>query len=159
MEDDGFEFETTLREKSNVFAFPIEDAQDLDFFDQPKLSPEEIAEGTVRSENVIGSFAVYPRTKTNHRVGNTLSMPPGRPVTSIGQRLRCLPEAVRISQVKFSSCVLNGSPREQPCRSHIYKGEQKNCWPRTPANEACALFRELGLPARMLCQLANAGMG
>jgi hypothetical protein len=72
MEDDGFEFETTLREKSNVFAFPIEDAQDLDFFDQPKLSPKEIAEGTVRPENVIGSSAVYPKTKTNHRVGDTL---------------------------------------------------------------------------------------
>ena len=71
MEDDGFEFETTLREKSNVFAFPIEDAQDLDFFDRPKLSPEEIAEGTVRPENIIGSYGVYPKTKTNHRVGNT----------------------------------------------------------------------------------------
>jgi hypothetical protein len=68
----GFEIEIILQEKSNVFAFPIEDAQDLDFFDQPKLSPEEIAEGTVRPENVIGSYAVYPKAETNHRVGDTL---------------------------------------------------------------------------------------
>ena len=72
MEDGGFENEIILQEKWNVFAFPIEDAQDLDFFDQPKLSLEEIAEGTVRPENVIGSYAVYPKTKTNHRVGDAL---------------------------------------------------------------------------------------
>jgi hypothetical protein len=62
----SFESEIILQEKSNVFAFPIEDAQDLDFFDQPKLSPEEIAKGTVRPENAIGSYAIYPKTKTNH---------------------------------------------------------------------------------------------
>jgi hypothetical protein len=56
MEDAGFEDEIILQE--NVFAFPIEDAQDLDFIDQPKLSPEEIAEGAVWPENVIGSYAV-----------------------------------------------------------------------------------------------------
>jgi hypothetical protein len=61
----GFQIEIILQEKSNVFAFPIEDAQDLDFFDQPKLSPEEIAEGTVRPEN-------DPKAETNHRVGDTL---------------------------------------------------------------------------------------
>lgn len=37
MEDGGFENEIILQEKSNVFAYSIEDAQDLDFFDQPKL--------------------------------------------------------------------------------------------------------------------------
>jgi hypothetical protein len=68
----GFQIEIILQEKSNVFAFPIEDAQDLDFFDQPKLSPEEIAEGTVRPENVIDSYTVYPKAETNHRVGDTL---------------------------------------------------------------------------------------
>jgi hypothetical protein len=44
--------EVTLQEKEKVFAFPIEDTQDLDFFDQPKLSSEEIAEGTVRPDKV-----------------------------------------------------------------------------------------------------------
>jgi hypothetical protein len=55
MEDGGSENDIILQEKSNVFAFPIEDPQDLDFFDQSKLSPEEIAQGTVRPENLIGS--------------------------------------------------------------------------------------------------------
>lgn len=72
MDDGGFEIEIILQEKSNVFAFRIEDAHDLDFFDWPKLSPEENSEGTVRPENVIGSYAVYPKTKTNHRVDDTL---------------------------------------------------------------------------------------
>ena len=75
LEDGGFENKSILQEKSNVFAFPIEDPQDCDVFDQPKLSPEEIAEGTVRPENLIGSYAVYPKTKTNHRVGDTLIVP------------------------------------------------------------------------------------
>jgi hypothetical protein len=57
MKDGGSEIEIIFQEKpkSNVFAFPIEDAQDLDFFDQPKLSPEKIAEDTVRPESVICS--------------------------------------------------------------------------------------------------------
>jgi hypothetical protein len=75
IEDGGFEIEIILQEKSNVFGFPSEDPQDRDVFDQPKLSPEEIAEGTVRPENLIGSYAVYPKTKTNHRVGDTLIVP------------------------------------------------------------------------------------
>jgi hypothetical protein len=63
MEDDGFEFETTLREKSNVFAFPIEDAQDLDFFDQPKLSPKEIAEVPFGLKTSSAPLRSTPRPK------------------------------------------------------------------------------------------------
>ena len=44
----------------------------LDFFDQPKPSPKEIPEGTVRHESVIGSYAVYHKTKANHRIGDTI---------------------------------------------------------------------------------------
>ena len=74
MGDGGFEIEIILREKpkSSVFAFPIEDAQDLDFFDQPQPSPKEIPEGTVRDESVIGSYAVYHKTKANPRIGDTI---------------------------------------------------------------------------------------
>jgi hypothetical protein len=73
MEDGGFEIEIVLDEApaSNVFEFQIEGAEDLDFFYQPPLSDEEIAEGAVRPENVIGSYAVYHKAKANHRVGNT----------------------------------------------------------------------------------------
>lgn len=73
MEDGGFEIEVILDEipDSNVFDFKIEGAEDLDFFYQPPLTQGEIDEGTVRPENVIGSYAVYHKTKKNHKVGDT----------------------------------------------------------------------------------------
>ena len=73
MEDGGFEIEIILDEipATNVFEFTIEGAEDLDFFYQPALTDEESAEGAVRPENVIGSYAVYHKTKANHRVGDT----------------------------------------------------------------------------------------
>jgi hypothetical protein len=82
MGDGGFEIEIILREKpkSNVCAFPIEDAQDLDFIDQPKPPPEEIPEGTVRHESVIGSYAVYHKAKANHRIGAMVSTTASRTV-------------------------------------------------------------------------------
>ena len=73
MEDGGFEIEIVLNEKpdTNVFEFQIEGAEELDFFYQPPLSQEEIDEGAFRPENVIGSYAVYHKTKANHRIGDT----------------------------------------------------------------------------------------
>ena len=70
MEDGGFEIEIALDEApaSNVFDFQIERAADLDFFYQPELTAEEIAEGAVRPENVVDSCAVHHKTKANHRV-------------------------------------------------------------------------------------------
>lgn len=73
MEDGGYEIEVYLKEKpeTNVFNFTIEGAEELDFFYQPELTPEEIAEGASRPENVIGSYAVYHKTKANHIEGQT----------------------------------------------------------------------------------------
>jgi hypothetical protein len=73
MEDGGFEIEVYLRERpaSNDFRFDIEGAEELDFFYQPELTPEEIEAGAVRPENVVGSYAVFHKTKANHRVGDT----------------------------------------------------------------------------------------
>lgn len=73
IDDQHFEIEVVLNEKpdTNVFEFQIEGAEDLDFFYQPELTPEEIAEGADRPENVIGSYAVYHKTKANHRIGDT----------------------------------------------------------------------------------------
>ena len=72
-EDGFFEIEIVLNEKpaKNTFDFAIEGAGSLDFFYQPELTPEEIDEGASRPENVIGSYAVYHKTKANHRVGST----------------------------------------------------------------------------------------
>jgi hypothetical protein len=99
--DGGFEIEIILWEKpkSNVFALPIEDAQDLDFFDQPKPSAEEIPEGTVRPESVIGSYARYHKTKVNHRVGAT--------IYATGKACHIYrPNEVRIGRRKFGQCSL-----------------------------------------------------
>jgi len=73
MEDGGFEIEVILNEKpdTNVWEFKIEGAEELDFFYQPELTPEEIAEGAERPENVIGSYAVYHKEKVNHVLGAT----------------------------------------------------------------------------------------
>jgi len=65
----GFEFEVILKKKpkTNKIVLNIE-TQGLKFYYQPELTPEEIAEGAVRPDNVVGSYAVYHATRTNmHR--------------------------------------------------------------------------------------------
>ena len=73
MEDGGMEINIHLAAKpaSNVFTFQLENWQNLDFFYQPELTPEEIAEGAYRPENVIGSYAVYYKDHANHVLGQT----------------------------------------------------------------------------------------
>lgn len=68
-----FDIDFTLDSKpdTNVFTYKIEGAEEFDFFYQPELTQEEIDEGAERPENVVGSYAVYHRTKANHRVGST----------------------------------------------------------------------------------------
>lgn len=60
----GYEFEVILKEKpkSNVVSFTL-NTKGLDFFYQPPLTQKEIDEGAVRPENVVGSYAVYHKTK------------------------------------------------------------------------------------------------
>jgi len=72
-EDGGFEIEVVLSEipESNVFDFQLSGYENLDFFYQGELTPEEIAEGAERPENIIGSYAVYHKEKANHRLGAT----------------------------------------------------------------------------------------
>lgn len=65
---DGLEWEIVLSSKppTNRFAFPIQ-TEGLDFYYQPPLTPEEIAEGCVRPDSVVGSYAVYHSTKRWNR--------------------------------------------------------------------------------------------
>jgi len=71
-EEGGFELETILYEKpdSNILEYTIE-SKELDFFYQPPLTQEEIDEGCFAPENVIGSYAVYHKTKKDNysRIG------------------------------------------------------------------------------------------
>lgn len=71
--EEGFKIDILLDEKpdTNVFTLELEGWEDLDFFYQAELTPEEIAEGASRPENVVGSYAVYHKTKANHVLGKT----------------------------------------------------------------------------------------
>lgn len=60
VEDGGYEFEITLKKvpKTNKITFSLM-SKGVDFYYQPPLTEEEIANGDYRPENVIGSYAVY----------------------------------------------------------------------------------------------------
>lgn len=70
---DAMKIDVLLNEKpkTNRFCYTIEGWEDYDFFLQPALTPEEIAEGAERTEEIVGSYAVYHKTLKNHRVGST----------------------------------------------------------------------------------------
>lgn len=69
-EDGGFEFEVELAEKpaDNVLRFSIR-TKEFNFYYQPELTEEEKAEGANRPEDVVGSYAVYHKSKAHNRVG------------------------------------------------------------------------------------------
>lgn len=71
--DGGVEINVILDSKpaSNVFNFVIDGAENLDFFYQPSLTPQEIAKGSIRPENAIGSYAVYYKNHAGHIEGKT----------------------------------------------------------------------------------------
>jgi len=60
----GYEVEVVLKERpeTNVIEFTIQ-TKDLNFFYQPPLTQEEIDRGDFRPENVVGSYAVYHKTR------------------------------------------------------------------------------------------------
>lgn len=66
----AFEYQIDLNEKpdTNIVSFDIE-TKGLDFFYQPALTAEEIAEGANRPDNVIGSYAVYASENKINYVG------------------------------------------------------------------------------------------
>lgn len=63
-ENGGHEFEWVLPKKptSNILTATIQ-TKGLDFFYQPPLTQQEIDEGSQRPDNVVGSYAVYHKTK------------------------------------------------------------------------------------------------
>lgn len=69
IDDDLFEFEIILNEKpsKNTWSFAITGHEDFDFFYQPPLTQQEIDDGYERPENVIGSYAVYHKTKKDNQ--------------------------------------------------------------------------------------------
>ena len=69
-DEGGQEFEIILKEppKTNVIEFSLQ-TKGLDFFYQPPLTQEEINKGDFRSENVVGSYAVYASENKINYVG------------------------------------------------------------------------------------------
>jgi RHS repeat-associated protein len=73
MEAGGFEIDLVLNDvpTTNIFDFSIDGTSDLNFFKQRALTEQEIADGAIRPENVVGSYAVYHKTKRDHVEGET----------------------------------------------------------------------------------------
>lgn len=71
--ENEFDIDFTVDKKpeTNVFEYKLEGVEDFDFFYQPALTSEEISKGAKRPDNVVGSYAVYSKTKANHRIGST----------------------------------------------------------------------------------------
>lgn len=63
--------------------------ENFDFFYQPALTAQEIADGCVRPENVVGSYAVYHKTKVNNQYQTGKAFHIFRPcwIAADGQRL------------------------------------------------------------------------
>lgn len=89
---DGNEFDIdfTLHSKpnTNIFTYTVEGAENFDFFYQPPMTEDPLRFDAVRCtetqcfdeeglpvherpENVVGSYAVYHKTKVHHKVGDT----------------------------------------------------------------------------------------
>jgi len=86
-ENGGFEFEVILKEKpiSNIVEFSIE-TKGLDFYYQSELTQQEIDDGAIRPENIIGSYAVYHNSKSNneYKTGKAFHIYRPKIVDSIG---------------------------------------------------------------------------
>lgn len=69
-EHGGHEFETLIVSKpnTNTLKYTIQ-SKNVDFFYQPALTSDEIAQGFQRPENVVGSYAVYGKNRDNHANG------------------------------------------------------------------------------------------
>lgn len=61
----------------------------FDFFYQPPLTPEEIAMGAIRPDNVVGSYAIYHKAKANNKYQTGKAFHIFRPcwIAADGQRL------------------------------------------------------------------------
>lgn len=64
-----FKMEITLKLKpvSNQLVFNLTGWENFNFYYQPPLTVQEILDGDIRPDNVIGSYAVYHKTKKHNR--------------------------------------------------------------------------------------------
>ncbi len=97
-EDGAYEFEVVLKEKpaSNIVELSINVPKGLVFYYQPPLTPEEIADGCERPENVVGSYAVYHESQSgdqtkrggkNYRTGKAFHIYRPEIIDSVGKKV------------------------------------------------------------------------
>lgn len=68
----GLELEIILKTKPNTNKFSVQiETQNLEFIYQPPLTEWEKANGFIRPENVVGSYAVYHKTKNGVYINKT----------------------------------------------------------------------------------------
>lgn len=93
-EDGGFEFEWVLKEKpqNNTLEARFE-TKNLEFFYQGELTPDEIAFGASRPENVIGSYAAYFSGKRKrgmeYRTGKAFHIYRPKAIDALGSETWC----------------------------------------------------------------------
>lgn len=69
--DFDIDFTLLAKPSSNVFNYKISGDEDADFFYQPAPTQAELDRGMERPDNVIGSYAVYSKSKRDHLQGAT----------------------------------------------------------------------------------------
>lgn len=83
----GYEFEIVFKSKppSNIITLNME-TQGLEFYYQPVLTAQEIADGNYRPENIVGSYAVYHDSRQNneYKTGKAFHVPRPRLIDDIG---------------------------------------------------------------------------
>ena len=70
---EAFKIDILLKAKpdTNRFCLTVGGYEYYDFFHQPALTEQEIADGYVRPDDVVGSYAVYHKTLSHHKTGGT----------------------------------------------------------------------------------------
>lgn len=83
-QQEGVKIDILLNEKpaTTTFCYQITGWESYDFFYQPPLSEEEVAQGAYRPEEIVGSYAVYHKTlhdfeegETNYETGKVMHIP------------------------------------------------------------------------------------
>ena len=68
-ENGAFEIEVTLKEKPLTNKIQFKLTGDFNYFYQPPLTKTEVEEGHIRPDDVVGSYAVYHKTKKDNEYG------------------------------------------------------------------------------------------
>ena len=110
---DGVEYEVLLQTKpnTNIFKYKL-NKKEVVWYYQPALTQEEIDEGCVRPDNVVGSYAVYHATKKNNEytTGKVCHVYRPKAIDANGDEVWCDFNNDAESKGKLEICLLYTSP-------------------------------------------------